>query len=122
MAAKVSALTDRAEGRMFSIEGRLCFVLGVDAGSGLARVSCPAESGRRIIEMPVSEVNSRLSSDPKLQVNGLDAAETSNRITQQSDGWFFATREGLKGPYGSDTEAKLALSQHILSFLGEEGA
>ena len=113
--------TDRAAGRMFSIEGRLCFVLDVDAGAGIARVSCPADDGRQIIEMPVSEVNLRLSSSPKVKLDGLNAPETSNRITQQDDGWFFATRGGLKGPYASDTEAKLALSQHILSFLGEEG-
>ena len=120
MAAKTSALTDRAEGRMFSIEGHLCFVLDVDAESGLARVSCPAESGRRIIEMPVSKVNSQLSSKLKLRLDRPNTAETANRITQQSDGWFFTAREGLKGPYGSDTEAKLALSKHILRFLDGE--
>jgi hypothetical protein len=118
MAARIPALTDRTEGRMFSMQGRLCLVLDVDAESSLARVSCPAESGRRIVEMPISEVNSRLSSDPKLPLVAPNTAETSNRITQQSDGWFFSSREGLKGPYGSDTEAKLALSEYILSFIG----
>ena len=68
--------------------------------------------------MPISEVGLRLSSSSNLRLDGLSIADTSNRIIQRTDGWFFTTREGPNGPYGSKTEADRALSKHILSAQG----
>ena len=93
-------------------------VLDVDTESGFARVSCRADGGQQVIQMPISEVGLRLSSGSNLRLDGLSTADTSNRIIQQTDGWFFTTREGPKGPYLSDTEANLALSKYILSAQG----
>ena len=100
------------------VEGRLYFVLDVDTQSGIARVSCRVDGVQQVIQMPVSEVGLRLSSGSNLLLDSLNIEDTSNRIIQQSDGWFFTTREGLNGPYPTDTIANLALSEHILSVQG----
>ena len=113
-----TALTSRFEGRLFSAEGRLYFVLDVDPASGLARISCRVDGRQQVIEMPIAEVGLRLSSSSNLRLDGLRTADTSNRIIQQTDGWFFTTREGPNGPYVSKTEAECALSRHILSAQG----
>ncbi len=118
MALNATGLASRFEGRLFSDEGCLYLVLDVDTESGFARVSFRADGRQQIIQMPVSEVGLRLSSRSNLRLDGLSTADTSNRIIQQTDGWFFTTREGRKGPYLSDTEAKLALSKYILSAQG----
>ncbi len=118
MALNAAALASRFEGRLFSDEGRLYFVLDVDTESGFARVSCRADGVQQVIQMPVSEVGLRLSSSSNSRLDGLSTADTSNRIIQQTNGWFFTTREGPQGPYLSDTEANLALSKYILSAQG----
>ena len=115
MALNAPGLANRFEGRLFSDKGRLYFVLEVDTESGFAQVSCRTDGEQQVIQMPVSEVGLRLSSSSNLRLDGLSTADTSNRIIQQTDGWFFTTREGSQGPYLSDTEANLALSKYILS-------
>ena len=114
MALTSYALTSRFEGRLFLEDGRLYFVLDVDAESGLARVSFRADGQQQVVEMPVSEVALRLASNSN-PLDGLSGADTSNRIIERSDGWFFTTREGRKGPYATDADAKSALDEHILS-------
>ncbi len=116
MALNATGLASRFEGRLFSDEGCLYLVLDVDTESGFAQVSCRTDGEQQVIQMPVSEVGLRLSSTSNLRLDG--TADTSNRIIQQTDGWFFTTREGPKGPYLSDTEANLALSKYILSAQG----
>ncbi|MCZ6643568.1 MAG: DUF6316 family protein [Gammaproteobacteria bacterium] len=106
------------EGRLFTQEGRLYFVVEVDTEAGFARVSCRAEGVQQVIQMPISEVGLRISSSSNLLLDNLNTTETSTRIVQRPDGWFFTTREGLNGPYLSDTDANLALSRHILSVQG----
>jgi hypothetical protein len=115
MALNAPGLASRFEGRLFSDKGCLYFVLEVDTESGFAQVSCRTDGEQQVIQMPVSEVGLRLSSSSNLRLDGLSTADTSNRIIQQTDGWFFTTREGSQGPYLSDTEANLALSKYILS-------
>jgi len=118
-ALNVTALANRYAGRLFSEQGRLHLVIDVDTESGFARVSCRANGEQQIIQMPISEVGLRLSSRSNLLLDSLSNTETSNRIIHQTDGWFFTTRGGLKGPYPSDTDARQALSNHILSAQGE---
>ena len=115
MVLNAPALASRMEGRLFSAEGRLYFILDVDTDSGFARVSCRADGVQQIIEMSISEVGLRLSSGSNLLLDNVSTEDTSNRIIQRNDGWFFSTREGLNGPYLSDTEANLALNKYILS-------
>lgn len=111
-----TALANRYEGRLFTDEGRLCFVLDVDTESGMARVSYRADSGQQVVQMPIAEVGLRLSSSSALSLDGLGTTPTTNRIIQKSDGWFFTTREGTNGPFSSDTDAQEALNKHILLF------
>lgn len=118
MALNATGLTSRLEGRLFSDKGCLYLVLDVDTESGFARVSFRADGRQQVIQVPVSEVVLRLSSSSKLRLDSLSTADTSNRIIQQTDGWFFTTREGPKGPYLSEPEANLALSKYILSAQG----
>ena len=115
MTVNAPALTSRFEGRLFSENGRLYFVLDIDPASGVARVSCRGESGQQVIEMPISEIGLRLATSGSLQLDGLNTSETSNRITKLTDGWFFTTREGPNGPFRTEAEADLALSKYILS-------
>ena len=108
-------IANRFEGRLFSEEGRLYFVLDVDTESGIARVSCRVDGRQQVIEMPLAEVGLRLSSSSSLLLDGMNTSDTSKRIIRQTDGWFFTTREGPKGPYPSDRDANQALSKHILA-------
>ena len=118
MQPNATALANRLEGRLFSAEGRLHFVVAVDTQSGFARVSYCADGKQQITQLPISEVGLRLTSDSDLRLDGLSGAEKANRLIQKSDGWFFSTREGIKGPYPSETDADLALSKHMLSAQG----
>lgn len=113
MSQQATGLSNRFEGRLFSDEERLYFVLDVDTESGVARVSCRAEDGPKVIQMPVAEVGRRLSTSSNPCLDGLSSSDPSGRILKQAGGWFFTTREGMKGPYLSDTEANVALKKHI---------
>jgi Domain of unknown function (DUF6316) len=116
MQSNRTAQASRFEGRLFSDGGRLHFVLRVDPDSGFARVSCHATAGRQVFLMPITEVAERLSST--LHLDGLNTAETSRRIFEQTDGWFFSTREGPNGPFQSRAEANAALRRYIVSTQG----
>ena len=116
MAQNATARAGRFEGRLFSQDGRLYFVIDVDSESGFARVSCRIDGEHQLLQMPISEVGLRLSSSSKLE--GISTASSPNRIIEQSDGWFFSTRDGLKGPYLTDTEAGRALDKYLRSVNG----
>lgn len=118
MTRNASALASRYEGRLFSDGGQLYFVVGVDIEAGTARVSCRVDGQQQVIQMPIAEVGMRLAASSNLSLDGLESGDTRNRITQRSDGWFFTTREGLKGPYRSDSDANIALRTYILSAQG----
>jgi hypothetical protein len=115
MQPNATALASRLEGRLFSAEGRLYFVVAVDTHSGFARVSYCADGKHQISQLPISEVGLRLTSESNVRLDGLSSTEKANRLIQNSDGWFFSTREGMKGPYPSKQDADQALSNHVLS-------
>jgi hypothetical protein len=118
MVSDTIALASRYEGRLFSEEGRLYFVLDVDSESGFARIGYQDESGHQVMLMAVAEVGLRLNTGSNLSLDSLGSADRSDRVVQKPDGWFFATREGLQGPFPSDNEADQALSRHTLSVQG----
>ena len=122
MALTTTALARRFEGRLFLEDGRLYFVLDVDTNLGIARVSCQIDARQQVIEMPISEVALRLSVGSNPPLDGLSTTDMSGRIVQKTDGWYFTTREGLKGPYSSNAEAKQALNKHILRVQGAKAA
>ena len=115
MASKAAGLASRLEGRLFADEGRLYLVIDVDTEAGFARVSYRADGQQQVAQIPISEVSLRLSFGSNLLLDGASTADKSNRIIKKTDGWFFTTRDGVNGPYQSETEATEALSKYILS-------
>lgn len=109
------ALESRFEGRLFTHEGHLCFVVEVDREADVARVSYRADGERQLVQMPISEVCLRLASSSKLALDGLSSDEKRHRVVQKTDGWYFDSRNGLNGPFPNETEADDALSAHILA-------
>jgi len=111
-------LAGRFEGRLFSDEGRLHMVLDVNRESGSARVSYSDEGKPQVIEMPIGELGLRLSNNPGLVLEGMNRTNPSSRLVQKTDGWFFTTREGLRGPHASEAEAEQALNEFKASAKG----
>ncbi len=118
MTPSTTALAHRFVGRLFSDEGRLHFVLDVDVDAETARVSYRCDGQQCVEHMPLAEVGARLAASSDLRLDGLSESGASSRITRDADGWFFSTREGLKGPYDSEAEANRALRKHVLSLQG----
>lgn len=103
----------RFEGRLFAEDGRLHLVIHADEDAGTALVSCRVDGQAQVIEMSLMEVGMRISSG--LALDSLNGAESSKRILQKEGGWFFAAREGHKGPFASKAEAQSELRAYILS-------
>ena len=120
MTVNTVPLANRFEGRLFAEEGRLYFVVEVDAAKGVARVSCQVDGERQVIEMPVSEIGARLF--PRVSELHLEESNSgaAARITEQDDGWYYRTRDGLKGPYLSEEAASTALNEFIESVKKEQ--
>lgn len=105
----------RIEGRLFSEDGCLFLVVHADEAAGLARVSCRVDQQTQVIEMPLANVAARVSGSTGLILDNLNAPETSRRIVEQNDGWYFASREGQIGPFPAREEAGRKLAKYILS-------
>jgi hypothetical protein len=103
----------RFEGRLFAEDGRLHLVIHTDEEAGVAQVSCRIDGESRVLEMSLAEVGLRISSG--LTLDNLNGKESSKRILKKDDGWFFAAREGHKGPFVSKAEAEAELKAYILS-------
>lgn len=115
-----SALAQRCEGRLFSREGNLCLVVGIDLESGYASVSARTESGPQVTQMPLSEVVACLAAVPQLKLDGISSERLKARVLEKDDGWYFSTREGEKGPFASEKQAQRRLTKYIL-MAQEEG-
>ena len=104
--------TNRLAGRLFADNGFLCMVVDIDPASDTATVS----SQGRIIAMPLSSVEDKLSAYANLTLDNLNTEGTIHRLVSTEAGWFFKTREsGLTGPYDSRQKAKEAMNQYIIS-------
>ncbi len=115
-----TALANRFEGRLFVEEGRLYFVLEVDVKQNMARVGFSAGGERHIKDMSINDVAARLASTGQLRLDDFSGESTKDRIEKQSDGYYFKTRDGMKGPFDSRAKAEAALKHHILS--AQQGA
>ncbi len=103
----------RLEGRLYAHEGRLHYVLQVDSEKGYARVSHRADAGPTVEQVPISELVALIASAGELKLDGLHTSAQKRRIKETHEGWFFSTREGLKGPLNTRAEAEEALNQYI---------
>lgn len=108
----------RFEGRLFVDEGRLCMVVEADEASGTGRVSTRIDGKQTIVSMPLADIAMNLSSTTKLSLDNLGSAQSKQRVLKKEDGWFFAAREGLKGPFPSDKQAERELDQYIIAAQG----
>jgi len=86
-------------------------VVATDAASGNAQISCRIDGKPQVIEMPIADVSLHLAASPRL--DSQTAADSKDRIVEKPEGWFFVAREGIKGPYPTDTAANEALTAHI---------
>ena len=105
----------RFEGRLFADDGRLFLVVEANETTGLARVTCRIEGERRVLEMPLTEVSRRISAGANLSLDNINGSESSSRVVKRDDGWYFSTREGLKGPHGSEEEARTELGNFVIA-------
>ena len=109
-------LDTRLSGRMFPMDGCLCLVLNVNSSEDVAKVSVGrADKTNKIVDMPLSDLMSRLAKTSQFQLDGLNSKNTAKRLLEQDDQWFFHTREGLQGPFECRDSARQALSKYILS-------
>ena len=115
MVAKANGLQSRFEGRLYTDEGRLYYVVEVNKETGFARVSYRADDQHQIKEVPVTEVAAHLATSSKLMLDGLNHPDKTRRLIQEEDGWYFSTREGRVGPHASAKEADDELTKYILS-------
>jgi len=113
--AMSSSMVNRFEGRLFLEDGRLCMVVEADESRGVGRVSSRADGQTKVVEMPLSEIGQRLSMSTKMTLDSIGAATSTQRVQQQSDGWYFSAREGLIGPFATQAEAQKELTGHMLS-------
>ncbi len=103
----------RLDGRLFVKEGRLCMVIESNHTTGEARVSMQLNGQRTVVDMPLTEVCSRISA--QLILDNLNSAETAERVIEREDGWYFQSREGQIGPYASDVQARDQLREYIVN-------
>ena len=113
-----STLANRFVGRLYTDEGRLHLVLDVDLEAETGRVSCKIDGERQTIDVPLNVIGSHLALGGELKLDSLNAGSKAARTVEKPDGWYFSTREGLKGPYPTDEAANDALNEHILTFQG----
>ncbi len=110
------APANRLEGRLFAEDGHLCMVVCVDQSTGMAQIS----SQRRLFDMPLSDVSSKLASYTHLSLDGLNSQRSEKRLVQNDDGWFFKVRgeacgEALKGPFESKEAANDAMGEFVIA-------
>ncbi|MEM8769322.1 MAG: DUF6316 family protein [Pseudomonadota bacterium] len=105
----------RLEGRLFAESGTLFMVVQTEEQDDVARVSYRVNDQTQVIEMPLTEAARRVSAGSNLILDNLNSPESSRRILEQQEGWFFVSREGNIGPYESQEEAGQELGRYILS-------
>jgi hypothetical protein len=112
--APVTKPLGRFEGRLFAEGGCLFLVVHADDVAREARVTCRIDGQTQVIEMPLDQVARRVGASTGLILDNLSAPATAKRLLQQEDGWYFAAREGHKGPYESKKMAARELVRYVL--------
>ncbi|MCP5178909.1 MAG: hypothetical protein H6994_03235 [Pseudomonadales bacterium] len=104
----------RFEGRLFTEDGCLFMVVGVDDAAGTARISCRLDGHLQIIDMPLADVARRIGACTAVVMDNLNSPETQKRLQESKDGWYFTAREGKQGPFATASEAASQLCRYIL--------
>ncbi len=111
----------RFEGRLFAEGGCLFLVVHVDEDRGVARVTCRVDGHSQAVDMPLSEVARRICTGHALMLDNLNSRATERRVLEEGDGWYFASREGRMGPFGSRDECSRELVRYVLSMQVSDG-
>jgi hypothetical protein len=112
----------RFEGRLFAEGGCLFLVVHADEMTREARVTCRIDGQTQVIDMPFDQMARRVGAATGLILDNLSAPATAKRLLQQEDGWYFAAREGHKGPYESKKMAGRELVRYVLCMQTERAA
>jgi len=106
---------NRLEGRLFTKSGTLFMVVHADEANDTAQVSFRVNEETQVLDLPFNEAADRVASGANLILDNLNSPESVRRILEMKDGWYFASREGEKGPFTSKEEAGQQLGRYILS-------
>ena len=106
---------NRLEGRLFTEGGTLFMVVNADEANDTAQVSYRVNETTQVLDLPFTEAAARVAGGANLILDNLNSPSSARRILEMKDGWYFASREGQIGPYGSREEAGQQLGRYILS-------
>lgn len=120
MATKGPRVLNRLEGRLFVEDGHLYYVLHVDLEAEIARVSVRKDGQQDVVEMPLHTIGAKVGACNQLSLDGLETKKTADRVMERDEGWYFKAREGLRGPYDNEDEAKTALKNYIIAVQGAD--
>ena len=111
----MSRILNRLEGRLFTQSGTLFMVVHADEANDQAQVSFRVNEETQVLDLPFSEAAARVARGANLILDNLNSPESTKRILEMKDGWYFASREGQIGPYETKEEAGQRLGRYILS-------
>lgn len=120
MAVKSPRVLNRLEGRLFVEDGYLYYVLHVDLETEIARVSVRKHGQQEVVDMPLQDIGAKVGACNQLSLDGLETKKTADRVMQRDDGWYFKAREGVRGPYDHEDEAKAVLKNYIIAVQGAD--
>ena len=106
---------NRFEGRLFAESGVLFMVVEADLTTGMARVSCRIEGELQLLDMSLEDVSSRLAASGELKLDNLNGPNAEKRLVKERGKFFFTSREGQQGPFGSEEDARHALACYIIA-------
>lgn len=110
----MTAPLGRFEGRLFTEGGCLFMVVRANELTDEARVTCRIDGHTQVIDMPLSDVASRIAKCSGLILDNLNGPSAAKRLLQKEDGWYFSSREGDQGPYASKKEVSNELVRYVL--------
>lgn len=108
-----AVLLKRAEGRLINLEGQLGLVLAVDCETQIARISCKVGDKRQIIELELQQLALLLTEQQGSSHDNLQSS--GDRVSEESGAWYFSSRDGKQGPFGSEEEARAELKAYVLA-------
>ena len=105
----------RFEGRLFVEGGVLFYVVEADHEAGTARVCGRIGGESQVVDMHIDDVARHLSSGSELKLDNINGPGAAKRVVERDGQWFFQSREGLKGPFPTDSATRAHLARYILT-------
>lgn len=115
-----STSLQRFEGRIYAADGQLHMVVAVDNAAATAQVSTRIDGKHTLLTVPLTTVRGHLAEGGDLDLKNMGRSGQA-RIQQRSGGWFYATREGLQGPFPTEAAAQQGLDAYVLGPMSATG-